>query len=221
MALFNVRNAVACWVGVALAEFTSGCSHRDPTPAVEPVSTAESELSESGIERVIPIHFVLMKSSESSTNKLTADEMQRMVRDANFTFRPAGIQFYISAVDEKTTPSLADLYYDLPGDMNPSPTHPPVTWSAVVNDIQKLLPNAPTTLTSPSSTTTMHKFQWLHLASSTWGPTDELFVMVGEHGRNAEGLFPVGRPRHGLWQGCVEPHRHVLSRARSLLRTAA
>jgi hypothetical protein len=173
----TVNARLACWFGAALSIYGSGCSDRNLHKPAETISTTDDQLSESGIERVIPIHFALLRTSASNPPTLTLTQMERMVREANFVYRVAGLQFYISAIDNYVTPSLF---------INSS-EGPLVSWSSVVADIRKVFPNAPLTLTLPTSNSVMH---WLTLASSNWGPVDEIFISVTEGASNTQAPEP-------------------------------
>jgi hypothetical protein len=177
MALFGVSGAIAC----SIVAMHPGCAEETPPPAIEPITeettVQQGQLSESGIERVIPIHFALLKLTQGGPEVLTLEQLQLVVRQANVAFRPAGVQFYISAIEQFVTPSLFVNGWDNS-----------VSWASVVTDIKQIFPNALTSFNTPTGNKSV--MEWLDLASSNWGPKDELFISIGEGGGQVWGVMP-------------------------------
>lgn len=97
---------------IALGALVASCAVLpDDDPGA--TSTSTHELSQLGVERVIPLRFVVLSNGTCPTTGLgvppSDERIHGMVREANVVFHPAGVQFHVAAVQRITTATFAKL----------------------------------------------------------------------------------------------------------------
>ena len=155
-------------------------------PAPVELGSVQQAFSMPGTLRVIPIRFVHLRTSSAAD--LSLNTVQYAVDQANFVFRPAGVQFFAKSVEEFVAPLLSDVRRS-----NSSGNAITTSWGDILPELQLVLPSIPSTGFF-SSTTKKARQDWMHLAASRWGPTNEILVWVSDNAQSSQGIEPwLGR----------------------------
>lgn len=171
----GVRNALT--LVSLLFPLASGCeSPPEPIPPSEPVAELSNEFAVSGIDRLIPVRVVVLCDTGESLPSGTTTNVHTAMMRANFAFKPAGVQFYVSRIESPQTPTL---------NTNEASTAT-IAWSSVSGDFQKIFPAATSSSFTGISNTVR---DWYRLAAEKWGDESELFLYVTKTGGGL-GRFP-------------------------------
>lgn len=134
---------------------------------------AQPILSQVGIERVIPVHYYVLDTPSTpcnDANNVTESVIYGALRDANRTFRAAGVQFNLARIDRLTMPTFRDLRVNLQGY-----TAPTYSWASVYTELQAFDPTL--TSTQYASLGNRTNDYWLIHIANHLTPT-EIPVMV-------------------------------------------
>lgn len=74
--------------------------------AIETLGASAAELSSTLLERQIPLRFVQMRLWDGQSDFVNFDAIRKRVQEANFAFKPAGVQFYIAKWERYTMPDF-------------------------------------------------------------------------------------------------------------------
>lgn len=147
--------------------------------AIKGASDAHA-FSSVGIERLIPLRFILMKSHLSDPDHVTFETILRRVRDANTIFRPAGVQFYLKSIERYAMPSFADISDSANGDRVQK-------WKNVRAELQQVLPIPSHYWPDTKEALETH---WLRYAAIHHAPDTELIVWVAQAASSSRGDPP-------------------------------
>jgi hypothetical protein len=174
-----------------------------PAPGNDRVATHKEELSDPGVEKLIPIRFINLlpcAPGPSCPDNASYANILKAVQAANEVFKAAGIQFALKSVERYDMPA----FYDLRGTPNPpncgSPPDPPCAedtcvgggngderpWLDVRAQLQKVFTipdNAWANLNKTSK-------EWLRAAETVYGLDEELIVFVPQYACGVWAWFP-------------------------------
>lgn len=173
---FSAFAAIASTMAIT-ATFAGACAQTaGPGEPAEPVREAQDELSELSIERTIPLRFIQMVTSSSSTDLVPPNNLLWNIDRANRHFGQAGVQFTAWSSERIVMPSfnmLQDTMYQ---------------WSQVRAQLQLALPNIPSNAWGDGVTYTAE--QWLTYAAARFAPDDYAIVWVPGSSGNSWAEFP-------------------------------
>jgi hypothetical protein len=157
--------------GLALINL-GGCvpDREPPEPTSVRVEHRQEAFSMVGIERVVPLRFVILVKSDPVVwpdIEPTWENLNNSVRMANAVHRPAGIQYTIESARRYVTPTLAAS----------ASSNTKFLWSDVVGELQLIYPNL---LSFPSLPTTASKTVsgWVLYASTRFADPSQSVVYV-------------------------------------------
>lgn len=133
----------------------------------EVVGTQQQPFASAGIDRVIPIRFVMIKDAGEQTPAGYAAGAYASVARANDIFRPAGIQFYARALDAYQTDKI---YTDYGGSAVTARS-----WTDISSNFSMIFSQATSTSFSGDPRPTI---EWMLLAAERWARSDEVLVYV-------------------------------------------
>jgi hypothetical protein len=146
------------------------------------VGRRQDEFSMVGIERVVPLRFVILTTSATDADIPTWEKLTNWVRLANSVHRQAGIQYSIESARTYVTPQMAGL---------PPPTTPPDpplpgwtpnnevhTWPSVKSELAVIYPSMLTYPNLPVDGIKKTVDGWLFYAATRFADPTQVVVNV-------------------------------------------
>lgn len=144
-----------------------------PPASTEVLATREDAFASAGIDRVIPIRFILLQTTGESFPTGYDTSVYKALDNANHVFKAAGVQFYAGALDYKVVPVL----------FSAEKTATKYFWADVRTEIQAIYPNAPASVSGQYTVR-----QWLDVAARKWANPAEIVCYIYQF--TADGGFP-------------------------------
>lgn len=137
----------------------------------EPTAELGQEIASPVVsERVIPLRIVQMLAYNGEPEFVTLDEVRKRVQEANWTFKAAGVQFYVAKWEKYVMPTFNTID---PYDMNHRPT-----WLQVRAELQLALPNLPSN--AYLDTNALYEAFWLQSAAGKAADRSEILIWMAE-----------------------------------------
>lgn len=76
---------------------------------VHNITSKDDELASPLVERVIPLRFIQLQVLAGQADFVSYDAMRKRVQEANWTYKAAGVQFYISKWDKIVMPTFNEI----------------------------------------------------------------------------------------------------------------
>jgi hypothetical protein len=157
-------------------------------PGEEPVSSLQQEFGSPLVsDRFIPLRFVQMTQYDGQPDFVSFDAMRKRVQEANWTFKDAGVRFYIAKWEKIAMPRFNSI--DAFEVARPWYTERGLDFS-VRNDLRALFPSLPTNAYNDNDL--LNEDRWLASAAAKAADRSEILILV------------AGTTANGYWGG--NPH---------------
>jgi hypothetical protein len=166
----------------------SSCVQEETRHIPPDTDSVAAPLSVIGIERIIPLRFILMQPT-SADNVVADATIHARIDGLNALYAPAGVQFYPKSIERHLMPLLTLLgggsdtnnWWDQSGGS---------LCTGVCNEIRRPFPSVPTN--AWPATTLKAKSEWLRLVPLYFAPPEEILVWVNKTGNSSQGAPPFG-----------------------------
>lgn len=180
----TMRRFGSHWVVMA-GGIATACAVDDLVSAPPPpqVATRRDDLSDPGIEKLVPIRFVNLLQCAGCADAATLETLQKALHAANDTFKATGIQFAMRSVERYWLSTFVDLRQadpcGGPGEEFRDWGRPNAFGQSVKSQLTAVFPDTPANAWPDADQKPIR--QWLTSVETLYGKAEEMVVWLSEN----------------------------------------